>query len=114
MIAGQGDEFGEPAVHRVVGRQEQREARFVLYDRTLRPGSDLHAAAHAHRAAIDELAASGTADVLYGRGNRDPLKHVWTGTVGALVGWWISHPEQSATEMAARCARLLAAIRFPS
>nr|WP_286157849.1 hypothetical protein [Streptomyces fimicarius] len=76
-------------------------------------------AAHAHRAAIDELAASGTADVLHGRGNRDPLdadalKHVWTGTVGALVGWWISHPEQSATEMAARCARLLAAIRTPS
>ncbi|MFF0508676.1 TetR/AcrR family transcriptional regulator [Streptomyces fimicarius] len=99
--------------------EEQREAWFVLYDRTLKPGSDPHAAAHAHRAAIDELAASGTADVLYGQGNRDPLdadalKHVWTGTVGALVGWWISHPEQSATEMAARCARLLAAIRSPS
>ncbi|MEG9549614.1 TetR/AcrR family transcriptional regulator [Streptomyces fimicarius] len=99
--------------------EEQREAWFVLYDRTLKPGSDLHVAAHAHRAAIDELAASGTADVLHGRGNRDPLdadalKHVWTGTVGALVGWWISHPEQSATEMAARCARLLAAIRTPS
>ncbi len=98
--------------------EEQREAWFVLYDRTLRPGSDLHAAAHAHRAAIDRLAASGTADVLRAQGNEDPgdadaLKHVWTGTVGALVGWWISHPEQSATEMAARCARLLTAIRAP-
>ncbi|WP_408992706.1 TetR/AcrR family transcriptional regulator [Streptomyces sp. 1268] len=98
--------------------EEQREAWFVLYDRTLKPGSDLHAAAHAHRAAIDGLAASGTADVLRGQGNEDPLdadalKHVWTGTVGALVGWWISHPEQSAPEMTARCARLLAAIRAP-
>ncbi|MGW4837960.1 TetR/AcrR family transcriptional regulator [Streptomyces globisporus] len=98
--------------------EEQREAWFVLYDRTLRPGSDLHGAAHAHRAAIDDLAASGTADVLRGQGNEDPmdadaLKHLWTGTVGALVGWWISHPEQSAAEMTARCARLLAAIRAP-
>ncbi|WP_239008663.1 TetR/AcrR family transcriptional regulator [Streptomyces sp. Tue 6075] len=98
--------------------EEQREAWFVLYDRTLKPGSDLHAAAHVHRAAIDGLAASGTADVLRGQGNEDPLdadvlKHVWTGTVGALVGWWICHPEQSAPEMAARCARLLAAIRAP-
>ncbi|MET9771083.1 TetR/AcrR family transcriptional regulator [Streptomyces sp. NPDC006415] len=96
----------------------QREAWFVLYDRTLQPGSDLHAAAHAHRAAIDRLAASGTAEVLRAQGNEDlldadALKHVWTGAVGALVGWWISHPEQSATEMAARCARLLAAIRAP-
>ncbi|WP_257134634.1 TetR/AcrR family transcriptional regulator [Streptomyces sp. ms115] len=98
--------------------EEQREAWFVLYDRTLKPGSDLHGAAHAHRAAIDGLAASGTADVLHGQGNEDPLdadalKHLWTGTVGALVGWWISHPEQSAAEMTARCARLLAAIRAP-
>ncbi|MBM7052900.1 TetR/AcrR family transcriptional regulator [Streptomyces durocortorensis] len=96
----------------------QREAWFVLYDRTLQPGSDLHSAAHAHRAAIDRLAASGTAEVLRAQGNEDlldadALKHVWTGAVGALVGWWISHPEQSATEMAARCARLLAAIRAP-
>ncbi|MFD8606114.1 TetR/AcrR family transcriptional regulator [Streptomyces globisporus] len=98
--------------------EEQREAWFVLYDRTLKPGSDLRGAAHAHRAAIDDLAASGTADVLRGQGNEDPLdadalKHLWTGTVGALVGWWISHPEQSAAEMTARCARLLAAIRAP-
>ncbi|MFI1224987.1 MULTISPECIES: TetR family transcriptional regulator [unclassified Streptomyces] len=98
--------------------EEQREAWFVLYDRTLEPGSELHTAARAHRAAIDGLAASGTAQVLRGQGNEDSLdadalKQVWTGTVGALVGWWISHPEQSATEMAARCARLLTAIRAP-
>ncbi|WP_430480413.1 TetR/AcrR family transcriptional regulator [Streptomyces sp. P11-1] len=94
----------------------QRGAWFVLYDRTLRPGTDLHTAAHRHRRTIDELAASGTADLLRGHGNDDPLdadalKHVWTGTVGALVGWWTSHPDESAADMAARCARLLTAIR---
>ncbi|MFI5724559.1 TetR/AcrR family transcriptional regulator [Streptomyces cyaneofuscatus] len=96
--------------------EEQRGAWFVLYDRTLKPGTDLHAAAHRHRRTIDDLAASGTADLLRGRGNEDQLdadalKHVWTGTVGALVGWWTSHPDQSAQDMAARCARLLTAIR---
>ncbi|MEU0359569.1 TetR/AcrR family transcriptional regulator [Streptomyces cyaneofuscatus] len=96
--------------------EEQRGAWFVLYDTTLKPGTDLHAAAHRHRRTIDDLAASGTADLLRGHGNEDPLdadalKHVWTGTVGALVGWWTSHPDQSAQDMAARCARLLTAIR---
>ncbi|MFB8106736.1 MULTISPECIES: TetR/AcrR family transcriptional regulator [unclassified Streptomyces] len=96
--------------------EEQRGAWFVLYDRTLRPGTDLHAAAHRHRRTIDDLAASGTADLLRERGNDDPLdadalKHVWTGTVGALVGWWTGHPDRSARDMAARCARLLTAIR---
>ena len=33
------------------------------------------------------------------------------GTVGALVGWWTAHPDESAADMAARCARLLTAIR---
>ncbi|MFJ6178614.1 TetR/AcrR family transcriptional regulator [Streptomyces bacillaris] len=94
----------------------QRGAWFVLYDRTLRPGTDLHTAAQRHRRTIDELAASGTADLLRGHRNDDPLdadalKHVWTGTVGALVGWWTAHPDQSAADMAARCARLLTAIR---
>jgi len=115
---------GRPAAevpHRVLSAvfgvlEDQRGAWFVLYDRTLKPGTDLYAAAHRHRRAIDALAASGTADVLRGHGNDDPLdadalKHVWTGTVGALVGWWTSHPDRSAQDMAARCARLLAAIR---
>ncbi|MEW1613088.1 MULTISPECIES: TetR/AcrR family transcriptional regulator [unclassified Streptomyces] len=115
---------GQPAAktpHRVLGAvfgvlEEQRSAWFVLYDRTLKPGGDLHAAARRHRRTIDDLAASGTADLLRRHGNEDPLdadalKHVWTGTVGALVGWWTSHPDQSAQDMAARCTRLLTAIR---
>ncbi|MFD3975138.1 TetR/AcrR family transcriptional regulator [Streptomyces cyaneofuscatus] len=117
-------EDGQPEAetpHRVLSAvfgvlEGQRGAWFVLYDRTLKPGTDLHAAAHRHRRTIDDLAASGTADLLRGHGNEDPLdadalKHVWTGTVGALVGWWTSHPDQSARDMVARCARLLTAIR---
>lgn len=96
--------------------EEQRHAWFVLYDRTLPHGSEPWRAAHRHREAIDDLAASGTAALLRRRGNddaldADALKQVWTGTVSALVGWWVSHPELSAHDMSARCARLLTAIR---
>nr|WP_250403677.1 TetR/AcrR family transcriptional regulator [Streptomyces cellostaticus] len=94
----------------------QRHAWFVLYDRTLPPGSEPWRAARRHREAVDELAAAGTAALLHAQGNddardADALKHIWTGTVSALLGWWISHPELSAQDMSARCARLLAAIR---
>ncbi|MEV7242963.1 TetR/AcrR family transcriptional regulator [Streptomyces sp. NPDC003236] len=94
----------------------QRHAWFVLYDRTLPPGSEPWSAARRHREAIDELAATGTAALLHGQGNDDALdadvlKHIWTGTVSALLGWWISHPDLSAQDMSARCARLLTAIR---
>ncbi|MGW1893352.1 TetR/AcrR family transcriptional regulator [Streptomyces sp. NPDC002004] len=96
--------------------EDRRHAWFVLYDRTLPHGSEPWRAARRHREAIDELAASGTAALLRVQGNddaldADALKYVWTGTVGALVGWWISHPELSAQDMSARCARLLSAVR---
>ncbi|MFD9216742.1 TetR/AcrR family transcriptional regulator [Streptomyces sp. NPDC087659] len=111
---------GAPLAHAVLTAlfttlEDERHAWFVLYDRTLPPGSELRSAAQHHRAAVDDLAAEGTAALLRRGGNADPLdadalKHVWTGTVSALVGWWIAHPEQSAEDMGARCARLLAAI----
>ncbi|MFB6808687.1 TetR/AcrR family transcriptional regulator [Streptomyces sp. NPDC056387] len=96
--------------------EERRHAWFVLYDRTLPPGSELRLAAQRHREAVDGLAATGTAALLSGLGNDDPLdadalKHVWTGTVSALMGWWIAHPDQSARDMSTRCARLLRAVR---
>ncbi|MFJ6631812.1 TetR/AcrR family transcriptional regulator [Streptomyces sp. NPDC091376] len=96
--------------------EAQRYAWFVLYDRTLPPGSEPWRAAHRHREAIDALAAAGTGALLRGQGNddaldADALKQVWTGTVSALVGWWVSQPELSAHDMSARCARLLSAIR---
>ncbi|MFD7446320.1 TetR/AcrR family transcriptional regulator [Streptomyces sp. NPDC059909] len=97
----------------------RRRAWFVLYDKTLPPGSELRLAAQRHREAIDELAASGTAALLRDHGHEDPLdadalKHVWTGTVSALVAWWVSRPDQSAQDMSARCARLFSAVRSSS
>ncbi|MFJ3306612.1 TetR/AcrR family transcriptional regulator [Streptomyces sp. NPDC086549] len=96
--------------------EKQRHAWFVLYDRTAPPGSAPWDAARRHREAIDALAAAGTTALLRSQGNHDPLdadalKHLWTGTVSALVGWWISHPEVSAHDMSARCARLLSVVR---
>ncbi|WP_371493945.1 TetR/AcrR family transcriptional regulator [Kitasatospora sp. NBC_00374] len=94
-----------------------REGWFVLYDTTLPTDSEAARAAGRHRAAIDRLAASGSADVLRAAdpaGPADPLdadalKYAWRGLVTALVHWWIRHPDQSPDAMAERCVRLFAA-----
>ncbi|CAN3985682.1 TetR/AcrR family transcriptional regulator [Kitasatospora purpeofusca] len=94
----------------------QREAWFVLYDPSLPPGSEAaHRAAH-YRDAIDELAATGTADLLRSTGSDDPLdadalKYAWRGLCTTLVRWWIEHPDQTPGAMAARCARIFATAR---
>ncbi|MCU7820427.1 TetR/AcrR family transcriptional regulator [Kitasatospora sp. DSM 101779] len=99
----------------------QREAWFVLYDTSLPPdGEPARLAAH-YRAAVDELAAIGTLDVLHRTGpadareadplDADALAHAWRGLATALVRWWIKHPEESADAMARRCERLFAAAR---
>ncbi|MFG1665437.1 TetR/AcrR family transcriptional regulator [Streptomyces sp. Y7] len=94
----------------------QREAWFVLYDATLPPDSDAARRAAHYRTAIDDLAASGTADLLRAAGAGDPLdadalKYAWRGLCTALVRWWINHPDQSPEAMTRRCARLFAAAR---
>jgi AcrR family transcriptional regulator len=35
---------------------------------------------------------------------------VWLSVVDALVDWWLAHPDQSAEQMTARCARLIGAL----
>ncbi|MEU2158039.1 TetR/AcrR family transcriptional regulator [Streptomyces sp. NPDC019396] len=117
MSAGPGDDRLAHAVLTAVFEtlRGQRRAWFVLYDRTLPADSEPWLAARGHRDTIDGLAASGTAALLRGHGNddaldADALKHVWTGVVSALVGWWVSHPDESAQDMSARCARLLSAV----
>ncbi|MEV6057380.1 TetR/AcrR family transcriptional regulator [Streptomyces sp. NPDC052107] len=89
----------------------QREAWFVLYDPTLPPASEAAHRAAYYRDAIDDLAATGTADLLHTAGSSDPLdadalKHAWRGLCTALVRWWINHPDQSPDAMTRRCARL--------
>lgn len=93
----------------------RRHAWFVLYDRTLPHQGELRRTARYHRDAIDRLAASASAELLRARGIDDPvdadaLKHLWTGAVGSLVSWWNAHPEESAENMARRCARLFDAV----
>ncbi|MGW6547447.1 TetR/AcrR family transcriptional regulator [Streptomyces massasporeus] len=94
----------------------QREAWFVLYDATLPPDSDAARRAAHYRRAIDDLAATGTADLLRTAGSGDPLDadaltYAWRGLCTALVRWWVNHPDQSPEAMTQRCARLLAAGR---
>ncbi|MFI9046054.1 TetR/AcrR family transcriptional regulator [Streptomyces sp. NPDC053427] len=94
----------------------QREAWFVLYDTSLPPHSDAARRAAHYRGAIDDLAATGTADLLHAAGSGDPLdadalKYAWRGLCTALVHWWVNHPDQSPEAMAQRCARLFAASR---
>ncbi|MFE0654402.1 TetR/AcrR family transcriptional regulator [Streptomyces sp. NPDC059534] len=89
----------------------RREAWFVLYDPTLPPGSDAAQRAAHYRDAIDDLAATGTAELLHTAGTTDPLdadalKHAWRGLCTALVRWWINHPDQSPEAMTRRCVRL--------
>ncbi|MFJ4081581.1 TetR/AcrR family transcriptional regulator [Streptomyces iakyrus] len=94
----------------------QREAWFVLYDTTLPPDSDAARRAAHYRRAIDDLAATGTADLLRTTGSGDPLDadalaYAWRGLCTALVRWWVSHPDQSPEAMTQRCARLFMAGR---
>ncbi|MEV0191128.1 TetR/AcrR family transcriptional regulator [Kitasatospora purpeofusca] len=94
----------------------QREAWFVLYDPSLPPGSEAADRAAHYRDAIDELAATGTAELLHSTGSDDPLdadalKYAWRGLCTTLVRWWIEHPDQSPEAMAGRCARIFATAR---
>ncbi|MGF1430766.1 TetR/AcrR family transcriptional regulator [Kitasatospora sp. LaBMicrA B282] len=94
----------------------QREAWFVLYDATLPPDSEAARRADHHRRAIDDLAATGSAELLGAAGTDDPLdadalKYAWRGLCTALVRWWINHPDQSPEAMTQRCARIFAAAR---
>ncbi|MFH0174281.1 TetR/AcrR family transcriptional regulator [Streptomyces cacaoi] len=94
----------------------RREAWFVLYDTSLPADSEAARRARGYRAAIDECAAMGTADVLsaaesFDSLDADALSHAWRGLATALIRWWINHPDESADAMTERCARLFTAAR---
>ncbi|MFE2926655.1 TetR/AcrR family transcriptional regulator [Streptomyces goshikiensis] len=91
----------------------RREAWFLVYETSLPPDSEAARRAAEYRAAVNRLAADGTAGLLAAAGHEDPLdadalNHVWQGLVATLVRWWIKHPDQSPDAMARRCARLFA------
>ncbi|MEV8098954.1 TetR/AcrR family transcriptional regulator [Kitasatospora sp. NPDC085879] len=114
---GTGPQTPLRVLHNVFTALEgQREAWFVLYDTSLPADSEPARRAAHYRAAVDDMAAAGTLDVLGRTGSADPLDadalaHAWRGLATALVRWWIRHPDQTADAMAQRCDRLFAAAR---
>ena len=98
--------------------EPQREAWNLLYDATVPPDGPITAVAHDYRSRTEALAASGSERFLRARGvandlDAAALSAVWTGLVDSLVQWWLAHPEESAQDMVARCARLINAILIP-
>ena len=95
--------------------EPQRNAWQLLYDSTKPTTGAIAAAANDYQARMAALAASGSERFLRARGRTDPadaaaLTAVWMGIVDSLVTWWLSHPEQSAADMVARCYRLIEAV----
>jgi len=95
-----------------------RQAWSVLYDPTIPRGSEVDTLARGYRAELAAMGAAGTAEVLRGAGNADPLDHdllsrIWQQAVNAVVSWWLEHPELDADAMVARCARVLAVMSSP-
>lgn len=95
--------------------EQCRHAWSVLYDPALPPAGEMRDAVNHYRARLAGMGAAGAARLLARAGHDDPLdhqllNHVWQYAVTAVMRWWSDHPHQSAAEMTARCARLLAAL----
>ncbi|MGI8679906.1 MAG: TetR/AcrR family transcriptional regulator [Jatrophihabitans sp.] len=95
--------------------EPQRDAWRLLFDTSMPASGPIPAAAGDYQARTTELAASGSERFLRARGIRNAadaaaLTTIWMGLVNSLVSWWLEHPEESADDMTARCARLLSAI----
>lgn len=88
----------------------------VIWDQTLPEGSEALAAARVARTRLAALAGQGVAAVgsaatqLRDAQDMGVLTQGWMGMVGAMITWWIRHPEQSAEQMAERASRLIAII----
>lgn len=88
----------------------------VIWDQTLPDGSEALAAARVARTRLAALAGQGVAAVgsaatqLRDAQDIGVLTQGWMGMVGAMITWWIRHPEQSAEQMAERASRLIAII----
>ncbi|MBN7441959.1 TetR family transcriptional regulator [Mycobacteroides abscessus subsp. abscessus] len=88
----------------------------VIWDQTLPEGSEALAAARVARTRLAALAGQGVAAVgsaatqLRDAQDIGVLTQGWMGMVGAMITWWIRHPEQSTEQMAERASRLIAII----
>jgi len=86
----------------------------VLYDATLRPGTEPWDRARKHRRALARLGAEGVREVVPAeagtRLDADLTTHLWFNTVSATVAWWFDHPRESADDMERRLARILGSL----
>lgn len=76
------------------------------------PIADIHAS---YTERISKLGEEGVAELMNLAGNHDGLDisamtSVWVGIVDSVMNWWVAHPDQTAEQMTARCARILAAL----
>ncbi len=84
----------------------------VLYDATLRPGTEPWERARKHRRALARLRADGVREVVPAgdRLDADLATHLWFSGVSAAVAWWLDHPRESADAMERRLSRIAAAL----
>ena len=87
----------------------------LLYDTSLPATGPIADAAADYRIRTRRLAAAGSQRFLHARGidnalDASALTAVWMGIVDSAVTWWLAHPAESAADMTARCARLIAAV----
>lgn len=88
----------------------------VIWDQTLPPGSEALAAARVARTRLAALAGQGVSTVggavaqLRDQKDIGVFTQGWMGMVGAMITWWIRHPDQSAEDMTERAGRVLAVV----
>lgn len=88
----------------------------VIWDQTVPDDSEALAVARIARTRLAALAGQGVAAVggaatqLRDAQDIAVLTQGWMGMVGAIINWWIRHPEQSVEQMAERASRVIAII----
>ena len=86
----------------------------VVSDRTMPHGGAAYEASRQIRVTIAGQAARGVASVAGDTGldgdDLSILTEVWMKAVGAVVGWWLRHPDRSPAEMSLRCRRIVGAL----
>ena len=94
--------------------EESRYDWAVLYDATLRPGTEPWERARKHRQALARLGAQGVREVVpadgKGRLDADLTTHLWMNSVSAAVAWWLDHPKESAEDMEERLGRIMTSL----
>ena len=95
--------------------EPQRVAWKMLFDESMPDSGPIADAAWEYRGRTLQVTASGSQRFLAARGIHDDLDTsalgaVWMGLVNSLVVWWLEHPDVTAAQMTARCARLMAAV----